>query len=128
MSVRCGRLVRHELPMTTDMFGYPQNDWLENTLQAKLDANQREQANALIAQIVDDPEKYAFEVVALRTDSRLLDALLKLDIDVKPAEGGRWLLVDWRENPPRTTEHKTGRDAIAAALSSPNVADQPRGK
>jgi hypothetical protein len=61
-------------------------------------------------------------------DSHRLDALLELDIDVKPADGGGWLLVDWRANPPRTTEHKTGREAIDAALSSPNVQDEPRRK
>ena len=49
-------------------------------------------------------------------DTDRLDALLSLDIDVKSAEDGGWLLVDWRANPPRTTEHKTGRDAVDAAL------------
>ncbi len=56
-------------------------------------------------------------------DSRRLDALLTLDIDVKPAEGGGWVLMDWRTNPPRTTEHVSGRDAIDAALA--NKANEP---
>lgn len=57
-------------------------------------------------------------------DSRRLDALLSLDIDVKPADGSGWVLVDWRANPPRTTEHASGRAAIDAALA--NVRDEPR--
>lgn len=32
----------------------------------KLDADQREEANALIEQIIEDPERFAFEIVALR--------------------------------------------------------------
>ena len=32
----------------------------------KLDADQRAEASALIEQIVEDPEKYAFEIVAMR--------------------------------------------------------------
>lgn len=71
-----------------------------------------------------EPMSRSATVMPLGMDIRRLDALLELDIDVKPADGGGWLLVDWRENPPRTTQHETGRDAIDAALA--NTKAEPR--
>lgn len=70
-----------------------------------------------------EPMSRSATVMPLGLDIRRLDALLELDIDVKPADGGGWLLVDWRENPPRTTEHKTGRAAIDAALANKTVSN-----
>jgi hypothetical protein len=64
-------------------------------------------------------------------DTARVDALLNLDINVLPAEDGEWLLVDFRQNPPKTTGYKTGRDAIDAAIN-PNprpaspVSDTPK--
>jgi hypothetical protein len=58
-------------------------------------------------------------------DTDRLEAMLNLDIDVKPADGGGWLLIDWRANPPRTTEHSTGRAAIDAALLANTAVSQP---
>lgn len=50
-------------------------------------------------------------------DTKRLDAILSLNVEIWPADNGDWLLLDFRETPPRTTEHKTGRDAIDAAMS-----------
>lgn len=49
-------------------------------------------------------------------DTDRLDALLNLDIDVKTAEGGGYVLIDWREQPPRGRWHATGRAAIDSAI------------
>jgi hypothetical protein len=51
----------------------------------------------------------------LLRDKERLDALLELNIDVARADDGKWLLVDFRSHPPRTTEYATARDAIDAA-------------
>lgn len=58
----------------------------------------------------------ASEIERLRVDAQLLDALLSLNVDVLPAVDGKWLLIDFRVEPPRTTEHESGRAAVAAAL------------
>lgn len=51
-------------------------------------------------------------------DTERLDALLTLNINVLPAEDGKWLLIDFDAQPPRTTEHLTGRAAIDAAIAA----------
>ncbi len=80
-----------------------------------------DQARAVLECLANEPISRSSTVMPLELDARRLDALLELDIDVKQADGGGWLLVDWRENPPRTTQHETGRDAIDAALANTQV-------
>lgn len=69
----------------------------------------------------------ANQEAALLTDSARLDALLNLDITVTAAEGGGFVLIDFRQTPPRSTDHRTGRDAIDAAILA-NSKDQPAGE
>jgi len=55
----------------------------------------------------------------LLRDKHRLDALLSMNVDVWPADDGEtWLLVDFRVDPPRTTEHQTARAAIDAAMAT----------
>lgn len=49
---------------------------------------------------------------AAERDKERLDALLDLNIDVSRSDNGKWLLIDFRSHPPRTTEYSTARDAI----------------
>lgn len=57
------------------------------------------------------------EAVVAQVEKML--AVFSMNVDVSPAEGGGWLAIDWRQNPPRTTEHETLVDAVDA-VSSPN--------
>lgn len=51
----------------------------------------------------------------LLKDKERLESLLALNVEVYPTDDGRWILCDFREQPPKSSEYATARQAIDAA-------------